>query len=271
MQGLALFEKAELVSEDKGKRLLKLAVERFRAAIRIKPIFPEAYKSLGRTLGDLKEFQAAVDAYDRVLALNPNDFENWADRAAPLINQNKTDEAVDSATNAVQHAATSHSFAYALATRAAAYHFGGQRNEAVTDLISAWKIHHATIVESIRLHGLYERICVAEPSAEAVLLIAELRWTIASHHAGKNDTNEANRWIELGAQALESRTGEPSDNLLWSGFLSNQLIDEVLIRIAARFHENSELQRTIVRRMQDWVKKTRGEELPDLNSELSNS
>lgn len=268
LQGLSLFEKAESSNDDKNNRLLRLAGERFQWAIHIKPDFPEAYKTLGKTLRDLGEFEEAVRAYDKAMALNPADFEGWADRAAPLINQSQFDQAVESATTALQRATNVHSRAYALATRAAAYHFAGQPNEAVTDLTDAWKTHSQTIVESLGAHALYERICVAEPSAEAVLLLAEMRWTKAVHHAANNEVEEANKWNELAGQTLESLTTKESDNLVWSGSLSNQLIDDVLIRTAARFQNDRALQTTIVTRMQSWIVSVLGEESEALNASI---
>ncbi len=269
LQGLSLFEKAESSKDDKNNRFLNFAVERFQSAIRIKPVFPEAYKTLGKTLRDLGEFEEAVRAYDRALTLNPTDFEAWADRTAPLINQNQFDQAVESATNGLPHATNAHSRAYALATRAAAYHFAGQPNEALTDLIDAWKTDSPTIVESLNAYALYERICVAAPSVEAVLLLAEMRWTKAIHHAVNNEVEEANKWNELAGQTLESLTPEPSGDAVLSDSLSNQLIDEVLTRTAARFRNNRALQTTTVSCMQSWVARVRGEDLDALNSELS--
>jgi len=139
LQGSALFEKSEASSGDKNNQLLRLAVEKFQSAIRLKPKFPEAHKTLGKSLRDLGEFEKAVRSYDRAVALNPADFEAWADRAAPLINQAKLDQAIESSTNAVQHGVDATSRAYALATRAAAYYFANQPKEAISDLTNAWR------------------------------------------------------------------------------------------------------------------------------------
>jgi hypothetical protein len=126
MQGSGLSKKAEESNRDRRKRLLTSAVEKFRLAIAVKPAFSEAYKSLGMALRDLGELDESLRAYDQALVINPMDFEAWADRVAPLINQNKLDQAIESATKSVQHSSSPHSRAYALATRAAAYHFAGQ-------------------------------------------------------------------------------------------------------------------------------------------------
>ncbi|HKG60570.1 MAG TPA: tetratricopeptide repeat protein [Pyrinomonadaceae bacterium] len=269
LQGLALFEKSESSSDDKINRLLRLAVEKFQSAIRLKPKFPEAHKTLGKSLRDLGEFEEAVCSYDRAVALNPTDFEAWADRAAPLINQAKLDQAIESSTNAVQHGVDAPSRAYALAMRAAAYHFANQPTEAISDLTDAWKAHPPTIVDSLPTYALYEQICGTEPSAEAILLLAELRWTEAAHHSANNEVDEANKWNELAYQTLELLSPKESGDVVLSGSLSNQLIDEVLIRTAARFGSNRALQKAIVTRMQMWITSARGEELAALNSALS--
>lgn len=266
LQGSALLEKIKSGNDNKNTRLLRLAVEKVQLAIRIKPAFPEAHKMRGKVLRDLGEFDESVRAYDSAVALEPTDSEAWTERAAPFINQNKFDQAVESATTAFQNANNATSRAYALATRAAAHHFGGQPNEAVIDLVNAWKTHSPTIVESLDIYALYERICVAEPSAEAILLMAEMRWTKAAHHFANSETDEAIKWNELAGQTLEVLTPEPSDEVV---LLSNQLIDEVLVRTAARFSNDQALQESIVRRMQAWVISVRGEELDSLNSVLS--
>jgi Restriction endonuclease len=55
--------------------------------------------------------------------------------------------------------------------------------------------------------------------------------------------DEANKWNELAAQTLEVLTTEDSGDMVLSGSLSNQLIDEVLIRTAARFRSSRALQK----------------------------
>lgn len=65
----------------------------------------------------------AVVAYDRALAIHENVFEAWSDRAAPLINQNKLQDAIDSASNGLLHASEPREQAYVFATRPAAHHF----------------------------------------------------------------------------------------------------------------------------------------------------
>jgi tetratricopeptide (TPR) repeat protein len=265
LQGQALTERAELCGDDKRTRLIQLAVERFRFAIRIKPAFTEAYKALGMALGDIREFEEAVRAYDSALALNPTDIEAWADRSAPLINQNRLDEAIDSATRAVEHATVAHWRAYALQNRATAYHFAGQAKEAVTDLVSAWKLHPPTVLESIGMQQLYEAICLAGSSVEAILLLAELRWTKAAYYAANNAEGDSDKWNELAGTTLESLIPQADPSEALSGTLSDQLIDAVLIRTAARFRSDRERQIVLVQRMQNWLKHVRGEELEALS------
>lgn len=99
--------------------------------------------------------------------------------------------------------------------------------------------------------------------------MAELRWTEAAHHSANNEVDEVNKWNELADQTLEALSPKESGDVALSGSLSNQLIDEVLIRTAARFGSNRALQKAIVTRMQAWITSVRGDELAALNSVLS--
>lgn len=271
MQGLALLESAASQRKDKKQRLLQLAVEKFQLATSINSSFSEAHKKLGSTLRELGQLEESLSAYDRAIAINQNDFEAWADRAAPLINQNRLAEAIDSASNALQHAIEPSSQAYALATRAAAHHFAGHRPEAANDLLAAWELHPATIVESIEAYGLHDPICVAEPSPRAVLLLAEMRWTKAAHEAANSNSGDAVTFAELAAQTLEVLIGIDSEEVVSEGPLPNDLIDDVLTRTAARLNvlDDKELRDNAVGRMQAWSKGIRGYELKALKQYTS--
>jgi hypothetical protein len=131
--------------------------------------------------------------------------------------------------------------------------------------MSAWQVEPSTVVESMGAHSLYERICIAQPSVQAVLLLAEMRWKTAAHYAGTNPA-EANKWNDLAIETLKSLTTDDSGEIVGEGILSNPLIDEVLIRTAVRFRHDQELHSTVVNGMQSWLTSIRGQQLDALNS-----
>jgi hypothetical protein len=267
MQAKEIISKASQLTKGKRERQLRLAVEKIQVATSINPSFPKAYKTLGSVLRDLGQLQESVKAYDSAIALDETDFEAWADRAAPLINQNEFAQAIESGSKAFQNASDSRSKSYALATRAAAYHFAGQGSEALADLLNAWHLDAFLIVESFEAYGVYDPICVAEPSPQGILLLAEMRWAQAAYLLSKEMLKELEESARLAAETLELLTIVDNDESVITGAISNQLIDDTLIRIIKRLVKTGQEDFTNanIRRIQKWVVSIRGEEL-DLRS-----
>jgi tetratricopeptide (TPR) repeat protein len=273
IQAQEILSKASHLAKGRRERQLQLAADKIQTAANIKPSFPEAYKTLGSVLRDLGRLQESVKAYDAAIALDETDFEAWADRTAPLINQNEFGQAIESASKALQNAPDSRGKSYALATRAAAYHFGGKSSEAVADLLNAWHLDASLIVESFDAHGVYDPICVAEPSPQGILLLAEMRWAQASHFVSEKRLEEADKLANLAAETLEILTIVEKDDSVVTGAISNNLIDDTLIRIGKRLRKVGEEDFTNanIRRIQKWVVSVRGEELENLNPSSSTS
>ena len=97
------------------------------------------------------------------------------------------------------------------------------------------------------------------------MLLAELRWTKAAYYAANNAEGDSDKWNELAGTTLESLIPQADPSEALSGTLSDQLIDAVLIRTAARFRSDRERQIVLVQRMQNWLKHVRGEELEALS------
>lgn len=264
IQAQELISKASQLTKPKQDRQLRLVAEKLRSATNINPSFAEAYKTLGSVLRDLGRLQESVTAYDSAIALDETDFEAWADRAAPLINQNEFGRAIESASKALEKAKTSRDKSYALATRAAASHFAGKSSEAVEDLLNAWHLDPALIVESFEAYGVYDPICVAEPSPQGILLLAEMRWAQAAHFVSENKLEHAQKSAELAAETLEILTIlDHDEKSAIQGTLSNDLIDDTLVRIAKRLaHPGQEdFTKANISRIQKWVVSVRGKEL----------
>jgi tetratricopeptide (TPR) repeat protein len=264
IQAQEIISKAFPLTKPRRDRQLRLAAEKLESAININPSLAEAFKTLGSVLRDLGRFRESVTAYDAAIALDETDFEAWADRAAPLINQNQFEEAIASASRALQNATRSRDKSYALATRAAAHHFGGTSSEAVEDLLNAWHLDPALIVESFEAYGVYDPICVAEPSPQGILLLAEMRWAQAAHFVSENKLEDAQKSAELAAETLEILTiVDHDEKCAIQGTLSNALIDDTLVRIAKRIaHSGQEdFTKANISRIQKWVVSIRGKEL----------
>jgi tetratricopeptide (TPR) repeat protein len=273
MQASALSGRAHAQTQPEAKRLLEQALQKIQSAIFIDQSSTEACKRLGSVLRDLGRPTEAVVAYDRALAIDQNDFEAWSDRAAPLINQNKLQDAIDSASNGLQHASEPREQAYVLATRAAAHHFAQHPKEAITDLLAAWELDPAMIVQSIGSHGLHEQIIVQEPSPQAVLLLAEMRWTKAAYAAANQRMEEANISANLAGETLETLIPMPAQESFFTGSLSSELIDDTLFRTAVRLQKlvGAEFAAPYIQRMQAWVVKVLGAESEGLARLVSES
>jgi tetratricopeptide (TPR) repeat protein len=259
-----IISKAHSLTKAARERQLRLAAKKLESAITINPSIVEAYKTLGSVFRDLGRLRESVAAYDAAIALDETDFEAWADRTAPLINQNRLEEAIESASRAVEHANDSRRKSYALGTRAAAHHFAGKSREAVEDLLNAWHHDPTLIIESFGAYGIYDPICVAEPSPQGILLLAEMRWAQGTHFISEKKLEKAHKSAELAAQTLEILTTVDNDQKnVTQGTLSNDLIDNTLVRIAKRLVDSGqeEFVRANVSRIQKWVLGIRGEEL----------
>lgn len=268
IQAQEMISKASQFKKPKQDRQLRLAAEKLKSATNINPSFAEAYKTLGSVLRDLGRLQESVTAYDSAIALDETDFEAWADRAAPLINQNEFGRAIESTSKALENAKDSRDKSYALATRAAACHFAGKSSEAVEDLLNAWHLDPALIVESFEAYGVYDPICVAEPSPQGILLLAEMRWAQAARFVSENKLEDAQRSAELAAETLEILTIADNDETsAIQGSLSNDLIDNTLIRIAKQLRDSGqeEFIKANISRIHKWVVSIRDKEL-DLQS-----
>jgi len=269
IQAQEIISKASRLTKSRRDRQMQLAVQKIKSATKINPSLTEAYKTLGSVLRDLGRLQESVTAYDDAIALNGTDFEAWADRAAPLINQNEFTKAVESASKALEHAADSRSKAYALATRAAAYNFDGKSREAVEDLLSAWRLAPALITESFEAYDIYDPICVAEPSPQGILLLAEMRWAQAVHFLLENKSEDAQKSAELAGETLEILTlVNNEENTTIQGSLSNDLIDDTVVRIAKGLTASGQddFIKANISRIQKWMVSIRGKEL-DMGSD----
>jgi tetratricopeptide (TPR) repeat protein len=266
-QAQQLILKAESFEKKKKDRQLGLAVEKIQLALHFNPSFSEAYKTLGRVLRDLQRLKESVAAYDAAIAVNNEDFEAWADRAAPLINQDEFSQAIDSASKALENSTDSSSRSYSLATRAAAHHFAGHPRDAVEDLVAAWQLEPSIIVESFQAHNIYDPICVTEPSLQSVLLLSEMRWAKAAYFASKGNLDEAGRWAKTAGDTLGLLTSAEKEESVIVGTLSNEVIDGVLQRIVSRLRNagSEDFTANSVRLIQDWVVGIRGKELDTLN------
>jgi tetratricopeptide (TPR) repeat protein len=270
-QGDVLRRKAKAKEGDEARRLIQQGVEKIESAITVSPQMPEGFINLGGALRELGRFEEAVAAYDRALSITEDDHETWGNRAVPLINQNKFDEALESVNKSLTYAREPGQQSYALSMRASVHHFAGRHTDAATDLFAAWKLDADAVVENINFHPFIEAICVAAPSPEGILLLAEAYWSKAADESVKGAQGECQKWAEQGTAALESLVPDDGSGALQVGSVSNQLVYDVLTRAAGRLKKTGVrgLVNEHVRRMQSWASLMLGEPLDELAGLLS--
>jgi len=73
--------------------LLKLAVRHYHAAAELRPEAPGILRNLGLAYASLEQWDQAVQAYRKAMALAPDDMELFAEAAVATQRSSRTDDA----------------------------------------------------------------------------------------------------------------------------------------------------------------------------------
>jgi tetratricopeptide (TPR) repeat protein len=234
MQANALTRKGKTKSGADATRLIEQGIEKIEAAIEVNPNMSDAFVNLGDALRELGRYDGAVASYDRATAINKDDYQAWVDRAMPLINLGKLEEALDSVNKSLSLAAEPEAEVRPLMLRAYIHHLTARHTDAGNDLLAAWKIDASQVVENSNYRPMIETFCMAARSPETILLLAETLWSEAADQIDSKNLDEAKKMAEDAAQVLEDlKSTDESQNLIISS-IAGDLVYDVLTRSAGR-------------------------------------
>uniref|UniRef100_A0A672FPM0 Uncharacterized protein n=1 Tax=Salarias fasciatus TaxID=181472 RepID=A0A672FPM0_SALFA len=77
-----------------GKKSLQEAIETFKEALKLKPDFIDAYKSLGQAYRSLGDFESAMESFQKALMLNQNHIQSLQLRGMMLYHHGSLQEAL---------------------------------------------------------------------------------------------------------------------------------------------------------------------------------
>jgi tetratricopeptide (TPR) repeat protein len=267
MQAESLIRKATDKQGAEAARLIEQSVERIESALQVRPDMVDAYLKLGAAFRVIERHEEALASYDRAVALDKDDFEAWGDRAVPLINLGRLQDALDSVNKSLDLAPQPEARIVPLLLRAYIHHLGGRYADAADDAVAAWKISPEGVVGNANYRPFIEAYCSTARSPETLLLLAETLWSEAASEIAKDkEREEAVKMAEDAAQALEAL--KPVD---WSldlivGTVEGTLVYDVLTRSAGYLVESGDraFAKEYIERMQAWAQTMFGEPFDSL-------
>ncbi|MDQ3803064.1 MAG: tetratricopeptide repeat protein [Acidobacteriota bacterium] len=250
------------------------AVASYDSALAVRPASGPTWVRRGQALLHLKRFNEAVASYDRALAADPDDYGTHAQRAFALTQANELDRALESTSTALSLAPTDAERYYPLKIRSIIHHLKLMHEEAVDDLLSAWRLNPDELMGDQVAHGLIAAVYTASPkSPDSILLLAEMEWNVAALHASAGEESEARRIAENATGALESLVvDDGSRKLEIGGFnLSGVVVTGALVRGSRRLVDcgDRDLAREHIKRMNAWVRGIYGDSLTPLDDCLA--
>ena len=248
------------------------AVASYDSAIAVRPASGATWARRGQALFNLKRFSEAAASFERARSLDPRDYEVYVQQAFLLAQANELDRALEAANAAVSLAPPGPEQYFPLKVRAIVHHLKRMHEEAMCDLLAAWKLNPDELMRDQVAHGLVGAVyTAASKSAETVLMLAEMEWSAAALHASDGDKTEARRLAEHGTGAIESLVVNNDTGKMQSGgIMSGEIVTGVLTRSARRLVDGGDrnLAREHVERMNAWVSKIYGDTLTPLDDIL---
>jgi tetratricopeptide (TPR) repeat protein len=248
------------------------AVASYDSAIAVRPASGATWARRGQALFSLKRFSEAAASFERARSLDPRDYEAYVQQAFSLAQANELDRALEAANAAVSLAPPGLDRYFPLKVRAIIHHLKRMHEEAMCDLLAAWKLNPDELMRDQVAHGLIAAVYnSALKSADSVLMLAEMEWSAATMHVSAGDKTEARRLAENATEILESMVGhDDPDKLQSTGNVSGAVVTGVLTRSARRLVDGGdrELAREHVGRMTAWVSKISGDTLTPLDDIL---
>ena len=248
------------------------AVASYDLAIGVRPTSGATWARRGQALFSLKRFSEAAASYERARSLDPQDYEAYAQQAFSLVQTNELDRALEASDTAVSLAPTDAEKFFPLKVRTIIHHLKRMHEEAMCDLLAAWKLNPDELMGDQVAHGLIAAVYTsASKSADTVLMLVEMEWSAAALHASAGDKTEARRLAENATEILESLVVlDETRKLQPVGNLSGAVVTGVLTRSARRLVDGGDhdLAREHVRRLNAWVSKISGDTITPLDDVL---
>jgi tetratricopeptide (TPR) repeat protein len=249
------------------------AAASYDPALKVRPESAETWSRRGQAMLNLRRFDEVAASYSRAIVFNPSDYEAYSQRAFALIQLNEFDDALESVNTALSLAPKDDERFYPLKIRAIVYHLKQMPDEAMADLLEAWKLNPDELMRDEVFHGLIANVYTASSKTlETVLLLMEMEWSAAAAHTSAGNEAEAKRIIENAAGFLDSLVvDDGSREFELSASLSGVVITGILTRSARRLVAcgNRELAREYIGKMNAWVKKSYGDTLKTLDDYLA--
>lgn len=249
------------------------AVASYDSASAVRPTSSITWARRGQALFNLKRFVEAATSFERACTLDPKDWDSYVQLAFALMQTNEIDRALESANAAVALAPTESEKYFPLKVRSIIHHLKQMHDDAMCDLLAAWKLNPEELMNDTVAHGLIGAVyTAASKSAETILMLAEMEWTVAAAHASAGEESEARRVAEHATGALESLVVYDDNGKFQSGgIMSGEVVTGTLTRSAHRLANcgDHELAHEHIGRMNAWVSKIYGDTLTLLDELLA--
>lgn len=244
------------------------AVTSYDLAISVRAESAATWARRGQALFSLKRFGEAAASFERAGTLDSRNYEAYTQRAFSLAQANELDRALETADLAVSLAPTEAEKYFPLKIRTIIHHLKGMHQDAVCDLLAAWKINPDELMSDRVTHDLIAAVYNSVPkTADTILMVIEMEWSAAALHASAGNKMEARKLAENATEILESLVAADDPGKLQDvGNMAGEVVTGVLKRSARRLVDggDSELAREHVGRMNAWVGKIFGDTLTPL-------
>lgn len=129
----------------------------------------------------LGRFDEAATSFERALSLDPSNRDAYVQQAFSLIQTKDLDRAIEAVNTAVSLAPTDAERYFPLKVRTVAYHLKGVHEEAMSDLLAAWKLNPDELMLDQSSYSLIAAVYTSAPkTAETILMLAEMEWSAAT-------------------------------------------------------------------------------------------
>lgn len=151
---------------------LEEAYASFDQAIKLDPQNPAAWHARGFVLYLLERDEEALSDYDHALSITKNAPGTWSNRALPLAELGKLDDALQSVEEALRLTPDPADRLSPLLVRAKIYHRLDRKQDAVNDIIAAWKLDPEQVSSSEDYRSIFTDAfaAITSPSPEISLL-----------------------------------------------------------------------------------------------------
>jgi tetratricopeptide (TPR) repeat protein len=212
----------------------------------------------GCVLDALGRYADAVESFDRALEIDGRDADVIINRAIALRKINRLSEALDGLSELLQNTTEPKGRFLPLLIRADIQRLANQHSQAINDLVSAWEIDSAAVIEDQSLRAMTSALSTAPATSPSFVLICiEMLCFEAAEAATNGNTTEAKARVDRAVRLLEA-LASVDETIDFKETVSSELVNDVLTRSVQRLMDcNNVALNEYIERMNNWTAATK--------------